>query len=557
MTHFRLPIAFTAAAVALGVAAPAASAAVRFASPEGSGGGVCASADPCRLDNAVNNANPGDEVVLKPGTYNVSQTVHATAAIDIHGQDAQPVPRLLGAAGATAPTLEMSGGGSISHVYASSSADSLAAFELDGVIAEGIEARATDAAYGIDLYASLAGTVLRNSIARADGSGAAVQIKDRLAGSTVILGVTALGTGGADGVVVKSTLSTASIKNTIARGTYDIEKKATALAPLVSYSNFRPASSTGLNVGAGNQIAAPLFADEAAGDLRQVAGSPTIDAGAADALAGLTDALGLSRVIGSAPDIGALEFNPGDPPVVVGPGGGTGDTQTGTSTGSTGGDTATGGADGSGADDGSSGSGDAQGDDVSLPPETKPVLGVTVTLEEVKGAPRVRLPGSDRFVPLTAGATVPVGAVVDTTNGTVALTSVRDASGKTQTGTFWGGVFQVRQSRNDTVTELALTGGNFTGCRSGRRRGKVVAAGSRRARRLWGRDRGGRFRTRGRHGSATVRGTRWLTEDRCDGTLFKVTDGVIDVRDHAKRKTVRLKRGQSYLAAATAKRRKR
>ena len=83
------------------------------------------------------------------------------------------------------------------------------------------------------------------------------------------------------------------------------------------------------------------------------------------------------------------------------------------------------------------------------------------------------------------------------------------------------------------MTELALAGGDFSGlpAKKGRRRGKVVASGATRTRRLWGRDRGGRFRTRGRHGSATVRGTRWLTEDRCDGTLFKVTEGAIDVRD--------------------------
>jgi ferric-dicitrate binding protein FerR (iron transport regulator) len=36
-----------------------------------------------------------------------------------------------------------------------------------------------------------------------------------------------------------------------------------------------------------------------------------------------------------------------------------------------------------------------------------------------------------------------------------------------------------------------------------------------------------------------------------------VTEGKIDVRDDRKRRTVRLKRGQSYLAAPAAKRRKR
>ena len=35
---------------------------------------------------------------------------------------------------------------------------------------------------------------------------------------------------------------------------------------------------------------------------------------------------------------------------------------------------------------------------------------------------------------------------------------------------------------------------------------------------LWGRDRHGRFRTRGRNAVATVRGTVWKTADSCAGT---------------------------------------
>ena len=557
-------MAIAAAGAVFAAAAPAASANVRYASPNGPAGATCASGDPCRLDTAVNGAGGGDEVVLKPGDYNVTYPVAATAAIDIHGQAGESVPRLVGGAGQATATLSMSAGGSISRVYASSSTNSVAAFSLEDVIADGIESRATNGAYGTEIYASLAGTVLRNSIARADGSGAAIQVKDRLAGSATIIGVTAFATGGADGIVVKATLSTTTVKNTIARGTnWDIEKKATALAPVASYSNFRPANTTGLTLGLGNQSGAPLFLNEAAGDLRPVAGSPTIDAGAADALAGLKDALGLQRVWGAAPDLGALEFDPARPPVLDNPAGGTGGTPTPTD-GST---TSTGPPTGTSANPppstGQGGSGDTSGGGSGghsdpLPPETRPVLGATVTLGEVKGAPLVRLPGTDRFVPLTRDSTVPVGALVDATNGTIELTSVRDSSGKTQTGTFWGGVFKVVQSRNDTVTELALSGGDFSDCKTTKRRGrgKVVAAGAKRKRRLWGRDRGGRFRTRGRNASATVRGTRWLTEDRCEGTYFKVTEGAIDVRDERKRKTVRLKRGGSYLAAAAAKRKR-
>ena len=60
----------------------------------------------------------------------------------------------------------------------------------------------------------------------------------------------------------------------------------------------------------------------------------------------------------------------------------------------------------------------------------------------------------------------------------------------------------------------------------------------------------GRFRTRGRYSSATVRGTVWTVTDRCDGTLTKVTRGVVAVRDFRRKKTVRLRAGRSYLAKA-------
>jgi hypothetical protein len=60
----------------------------------------------------------------------------------------------------------------------------------------------------------------------------------------------------------------------------------------------------------------------------------------------------------------------------------------------------------------------------------------------------------------------------------------------------------------------------------------------------------GRFRTRGRYSAATVRGTIWDTIDRCDGTLTKVTRGVVVVRDLRKRRNITVRAGKSYLARA-------
>jgi hypothetical protein len=45
-----------------------------------------------------------------------------------------------------------------------------------------------------------------------------------------------------------------------------------------------------------------------------------------------------------------------------------------------------------------------------------------------------------------------------------------------------------------------------------------------------------------------VRGTIWLVQDGCKGTVTKVFRGVVDVLDFKSKKTVTLTAGQSYLA---------
>ncbi len=47
-----------------------------------------------------------------------------------------------------------------------------------------------------------------------------------------------------------------------------------------------------------------------------------------------------------------------------------------------------------------------------------------------------------------------------------------------------------------------------------------------------------------------MRGTRWLTEERCDGTLTRVRRGIVTVKDARTGKTVRLGPGRSYLSKA-------
>jgi streptogramin lyase len=175
----------------------------------------------------------------------------------------------------------------------------------------------------------------------------------------------------------------------------------------------------------------------------------------------------------------------------------------------------------------------------------RPALGSKVVLRPVSGTVRVQLPGSSQRLVLDGTYAVPLGAVIDTRAGKLAMTSALDSRGATQTGTFWGGKFRVRQSRRERgMTEIALAG-DRPSCQTTK---AAAATTARKRRAVWGSDRNGRFRTRGSNSVATVRGTKWYVEDRCDGTYTKVTSGAVVVRDLVKRRNVVVKAGRSYLA---------
>ena len=183
-----------------------------------------------------------------------------------------------------------------------------------------------------------------------------------------------------------------------------------------------------------------------------------------------------------------------------------------------------------------------------------PEFGRTVNVQPVSGTVLVRLPGSRTFRLLKAGEQIPIGSVLDTTNGRVRLTSAKYRVGsETQTADFYAGVFRVRQppsGRPRTVLKLVDEHGRVrlgpaeVAQASRRRNGR---RGRNRRNGLWG-DGSGNFVSKGRHGSATVRGTIWFTEDRLDGTFFKVRSNTVLVRDFTRRRTVRLRAGESYLA---------
>jgi hypothetical protein len=180
-----------------------------------------------------------------------------------------------------------------------------------------------------------------------------------------------------------------------------------------------------------------------------------------------------------------------------------------------------------------------------LPP---PVAGKTVNAAVRAGKVRFRLPGTSAFVELTDPQQLPIGTTFDTTAGRVTLTSARDTAGATQHAWFYEGAFTVGQTTGSKpITTLALAGTLPTCPKASA--AAAAAKPSRKSRHLWG-DGKGRFRTSGRFSSATVRGTRWVVSDRCDGTLTRVVRGTVTVRDLVRHKTVIVHAGGQYLAPA-------
>jgi hypothetical protein len=211
-----------------------------------------------------------------------------------------------------------------------------------------------------------------------------------------------------------------------------------------------------------------------------------------------------------------------------------------------------------------------------------PIFGESAGGEVVSGFVCVQLPNTTECVDLATLETIPVGATIDATNGRARI-QVATADGTIQTVDVYEGKAVLLQTTSSarsaaslggsaSVTEFRLTGGDFSTCaakpaavKTKKSKSKAKKTKKRKPagveqeqakprkpiRRLWGNG-AGDFRTRGRYSSATVRGTVWLTEDYCNGTLIKVQQGTVTVRDLVKNRTVTVTAGKSYFAEPAA-----
>jgi hypothetical protein len=178
--------------------------------------------------------------------------------------------------------------------------------------------------------------------------------------------------------------------------------------------------------------------------------------------------------------------------------------------------------------------------DSSAPPD----YGKTVNVHVVSGIIRVRLPGSKKFIVVTSDTQIPVGSVIDARKGKLRLTSAKSEAGGEQSADFYSGIFKVLQpAKGSPITVLKLIGAP----KCAKAGAGAATASGKKGNGLWGSGKG-KYRSVGKHGSATVRGTIWFTADRCDGTFFRVRRGVVKVKDFTKHKLLTLKAGSSYLA---------
>jgi hypothetical protein len=307
----------------------------RYAAPAPVGNGSsCTKVAPCTLATAIENAKDNDEVIVGTGTYTLTEGLspidYEVENLFVHGDFEAPMPVITNSANGTS-TLWIGGfgGGVLSWVDVRASGLESSAILCSNTTVERVRA-SSSGAEGPAMVGALCN--IRDSLAVASGQNstaiAQYAFEDGFTGSVV--NSTALATGPSSNALTVSFPSaflngtyTVEVTNTIAQGTnadlHAIGSGGEVGKFVISHSNFDNATKQGTGIvtdGGGNQSAAPLFVNAAAGDYAEAAGSPTIDAGIATPAAGALDLAASARTQGGAIDIGAFEFPaPAPPPI--------------------------------------------------------------------------------------------------------------------------------------------------------------------------------------------------------------------------------------------------
>jgi hypothetical protein len=306
-------------------------------------GTTCSTASPCSLDTALALAKTGDtvEVVEGSGSFGTPaapelSAVTVPAGVTLAGHSPAEAGQFFfetataaiglegGAAAGAIRNAEVENLGSGNAIAAAAPGSGTTTIER--VVATG---SGGGAGCAVDGEAVIVNTVCSGPTGAELTGAAGVPTTQRLVNVTVV--------GSGDGAEVRAGAGgslVAQISNSIIRGAGE-DVSATAAdgstEVALDHSNFASVEAqAGATVSAPgsatNQIAAPLFANAAAGDFSEQVASPTVDAGAVAPESGSLDVAGNDRVlpgqlrcresIPAAIDIGAYELVPVAPPCV-------------------------------------------------------------------------------------------------------------------------------------------------------------------------------------------------------------------------------------------------
>ncbi len=187
---------------------------------------------------------------------------------------------------------------------------------------------------------------------------------------------------------------------------------------------------------------------------------------------------------------------------------------------------------------------------IALPP------GATLSRAATAGGPLAgeSLSKGTHFIPLTQARQIPVGSVLDTLGGTVAVTAASTKRGQYYTGNFTAGIFELLQERGQQgLSDITLmdTLNRNKACASVGKKASVARNVSSKVLGLLKSTDHGRFSTRGDYSAATVRGTQYSVEDTCAGTITTVTRGSVVVDYFRRHRNVVVSAGQAFLAKAS------